>query len=191
MLIEIIIISILSIIILLMRKVKLNLSQIKVEIKGYQILIIMAVIEITAVFLFKTYPDNNFFKIMSISYVIYPGIIIVTLINFRKHFMKFFFIGTALNFIAIAFNNFKMPVYIPNAYFNSQATKMILETGQDLIHSLMTDSTRFKILCDIITLPHPYPFVKTISIGDILLLLGVFIFWQEIFYKNTTCTKNM
>ncbi|MDD2494395.1 MAG: DUF5317 domain-containing protein [Tissierellia bacterium] len=182
MLIEIIIVSIISIIILIIRKVKLNLSQIKIKVKGYQILIIMAVIEITAVFLFKAFPDSKIFKILSLSYIIYPAIMIVTLINFKNYFMKLFFLGTLLNFIAVAFNDFKMPVYILENIANSQATIILLESGQDLIHSLMTDSTRFKILCDIITLSPPYPFVKTISIGDILLLLGVFVFWQELFY---------
>lgn len=191
MLIEIITVSIISIIILLIRKVKLDFSKIKLEIKGYQILIIMAAIEITAVFLFKKYPDLKILKILSVSYIIYPAIIIVTLINIKKHFMKLFFLGTLFNFFAIAFNGFKMPVYIAQTAANSQATIMLLESGQDLIHSLMSDSTRFKILCDIITIPPPYPFVKTISIGDILLLLGVFVFWQETFFQNTTCTKNI
>ena len=181
MFIEIIIVSVISILILLIRKVKLDLSKIKLEIKGYQIFIIAAAIEFIAVFLFKKYPDFKIFEILSVSYVIYPAIIIVALINIKSNYMKLFFLGTLLNFIAIAFNGFKMPVYIPESAANSQATIVFLESGLDLIHSLMTDSTRFKILCDIITIPPPYPFVKTISLGDILLLLGIFVFWQETF----------
>jgi hypothetical protein len=100
--------------------------------------------------------------------------------NIRKDFMKPLFVGTLFNFIAIISNDFKMPVLI----LNSEKNRIFLQSGQDLIHSLLTDSTHFKILCDIITIPYPYPFVKTISIGDVLLLVGIFIFWQKAFVNN-------
>jgi hypothetical protein len=118
-------------------------------------------------------------EILSLNWLIYIAIFAVTIINFKKPFMKLFFIGTLLNFIAIISNDFKMPVLVSEILANSEAKKIYLQTGQDLIHSLLTDDTRFKILCDIITLPPPYPFPKTISIGDILLLSGVFFVWQE------------
>lgn len=179
MFIEIIIISTISLLILFLRKGKFDISNINIEIKGYKLLIIMAVIEITAIFLFKIFKDNSFLKVLSLSWLIYPVLLYVTSLNIKKSYVKLFFIGTLLNFIAIAFNDFKMPVFISEIYANSQTTILYLESNQDLIHSLLTDSTHFKILCDIITIPPPYPFVKTISIGDIFLLSGIFIFWQE------------
>lgn len=93
--------------------------------------------------------------------------------------MKLLFIGTLLNFIAIVSNDFKMPVLVSEVLSNVETKKIYLQTGQDLIHSLLTEDTKFKILCDIITLPPPYPFSKTISIGDVSLLLGMFTVWQE------------
>lgn len=179
MIIEIILLSIFSLTLLYFKKGKLNIMDFNIEIKCYKILIMMAVIEITAVFLFKKFSNNEILRILSMSWIIYPAILLVTMINFKKHCMKLFFLGTLFNFIAIALNDFKMPVYIAETAANSQATIALLQSGKDLIHSMMTASTRFKILCDIITIPPPYPFVKTISIGDILLLAGVFIFWQE------------
>lgn len=179
MFIEIILLSTISLFVLFLRKGKFDISNICIEIKGCKILIIMAVIEIAAVFFFKIFKNNNLLMILSMSWLIYPAILIVTLLNIKKKYMKLFFIGTLLNFIAIAFNDFKMPVYIAQIATNSQATKIFLESGQDLIHSILTDSTRFKILCDIIAIPPPYPFAKTISIGDIFLLSGIFLFWQE------------
>jgi len=181
MLIEIIILSIISLLILFLRKGKFNILNINIEIKGYKILIMMAVIEITAVFLFKIFKNNSFFKILSLNWLIYPVLLYVTFLNIKKNYVKLFFIGTLLNFIAIAFNDFKMPVFISEIYANNQTTILYLKSNQDLIHSLLTNSTHFKILCDIITIPPPYPFVKTISIGDIFLLSGIFIFWQEAF----------
>lgn len=179
MIAEIILISIVSLLIIYLRNRQINFSNINIDIRGYKLFIIMAVIQITAVFLFKIYKNNDLIKILSMNWIIYPALLYVTAINYKKSYMKLFFIGTLLNFIAIAFNDFKMPVYISEAYANGNSTILFLKSNQDLIHSILTDSTRFKILCDIITIPPPYPFAKTISIGDIFLLSGIFIFWQD------------
>ncbi len=176
---EIILLSLISISILFIRKKRLKLSNIKIEIKGYQILIIAAVIELTAEFVYKNLNSSNIFKILSFHWLIYLAIFAVTILNFKKTFMKLLFLGTLLNFIAIVSNDFKMPVLVSEVLLNTEAKRIYLQTGQDLIHSLLTENTKFKILCDIFTLPPPYPFPKTISIGDILLLLGVFVVWQE------------
>ena len=53
MLPEIILFSVLSIALLLIRSKEIKLNDFKVEIKGYMVLLIMAVIEITAQFLFQ------------------------------------------------------------------------------------------------------------------------------------------
>ena len=179
MLPEIILISIVSILILILRKRKLVISKINLQIKGYQFLIIAALIEIIAEFLYKNYSNSNLLKMLSLHWLIYIAIFIVTLLNFKKPFMKLLFIGTLLNFIAIVTNDFKMPVLVSEALSNPEAKIIYLSTGQDLIHSLLTEDTNFKILFDIITLLPPYPFPKTISIGDVLLLMGVFSVWQE------------
>ncbi len=179
MFIEMLIISAVSLLILSFRHGLPDISKFHAEIRGYKILLIMAAIEAVAVFLFKKFSDIDLLKILSITWLIYIPILVVSLINFDTHFMRLFFIGTLLNFIAISCNDFKMPVFISNMAANSQQTISYLSSGSDLIHSLAKDTTNLKFLCDIITLPPPYPFVKTISIGDILLLSGVFVFWQE------------
>jgi len=179
MLPEIIITSVISIIVLLFRKKKINIRDINIDIKGYQILIIAAVMEITAEFLYKIFSESSLLKILSLNWMIYFAIFLVTLLNIKKPYMKLFLIGTILNFIAIASNDFKMPVLVSDILANTEAKKLYLQTGQDLIHSLLREDTKFKFLCDIITLPPPYPFPKTISIGDILLFFGVFSFWQN------------
>lgn len=185
MIVEIIILSAISILIIFFRKGKFDISNIAVDIKGYKLFIIIAVIQIAAIFLFKIYKNNDIFKILSMNWLIYPVLLYVTAMNYKKSYMKLFFIGTLLNFIAIVFNDFKMPVFISETYTNSQNTILFLKSNQDLIHSIATESTRFKILCDIITIPPPYPFAKTISIGDIFLLLGIFIFWQDASKTNS------
>lgn len=187
---EIIIISLISIFILLIKKRKLDLSSINVQIKGYQILIIMAAIEIIAQLLFKRFHHSNLLRLLSLNWIMYLALLIVTLLNIEKLNMKLFFIGTLLNFIAIASNDFKMPVLVSEILTDVESKKLYLLTGQDLIHSLLTDETHFKILCDIITLHPPYPFPKTISIGDIFLFSGVFFFWKELFNGNYKIFKH-
>ncbi|WP_313340916.1 DUF5317 family protein [Sedimentibacter sp.] len=176
---EIILFSVLSIILLIIKNKKIKFNDFEMEIKGYTVLIIMAIIEITAQFLFKRYTDNNLLRILSMHWTIYFGLFIVSIINFEKQFMKLMFLGILMNFTAIIFNDFKMPVYVSEILTDVEAKKMYLMSGQDLIHSLLTEDTKFKIFSDIITLPPPYPFPKTISIGDIFLLLGGFVFWQN------------
>jgi len=185
MITEIILISLLSIFFAILnlsiRKRKFNFSSNKVKIRGYKVLILMAVIEITAQFLFKKYTDNNLLRILSFSWLIYIAIFYVTSLNIKKSYMMLFFMGTLLNFIAIASNDFKMPVLVSEILTDVESKKEFLLNGQDLIHSLLTSDTKFKFLCDIITIPPPYPFSKTISIGDVFLLSGIFAFWQDIF----------
>ncbi len=176
---EIIILTLISILILFLRKKTLDFPILKLEIKGYQILIITALMEVTAEYLFKNFSHNEFIKALSFHWIIYFAIFAVTLLNFKRPFMKLLFIGTLLNFIAIVSNDFKMPVLVSELLSNTESKRLYLQTGQDLIHSLLTKNTNFKILCDIITLPPPYPFPKTISIGDIFLLTGIFYVWQE------------
>jgi hypothetical protein len=183
---EILILTLISIILMLIRTKTLDISILKLEIKGYQILIIAAVIEIIAEFLYNNVINNKVVEILSLNWLIYIAIFAVTILNFKKPFMKLFFIGTLLNFIAIISNDFKMPVLVSEILANAEAKKIYLQTGQDLIHSLLTDETKFKALCDIITLPPPYPFPKTISIGDIFLLSGIFFVWHEPKNKSNT-----
>ena len=193
MIAEIILFSILSIslgiIILLIRKRTFDFSKVKIKIRCYKVLILMAVIEITAQFLFKKYTGNNFLKILSLSWLIYFALLYVSALNIKKSYMMLFFMGTLLNFIVIAANGFKMPVFVSETLTDVETKKMFLLTGQDLIHSLLTENTKFKFLADIITLAPPYPFPKTISIGDVLLLSGIFAFWQDIFEGTKKHTK--
>ena len=99
--------------------------------------------------------------------------------------MILFFFGTLFNFLAIAANGFKMPVYVSDLLADVEAKKIFLMSGKDLVHSLLTEETRLKFLCDIITLHPPYPFSKTISVGDVFLLSGIFAFWQDFFHLSS------
>lgn len=194
MVFEIIFFSILSIItaivILLLKRRSFDLKNYNPNIRGWKVLIMAAVIKITAEFLFKKFTGLTLLRILSLNWVIYFSLIYVSLLNIRNPFMMLFFSGALLNFAAIAANGFKMPVYVPDLLTDVEAKKMFLLSGKDLVHTLLTEETKLKFLCDIITLHPPYPFPKSISVGDVFLLAGVFAFWQDLFYEGSRASEH-
>ena len=191
---EIIFFSLLSILIaivvLLIKKRNFDFNRYNTKIKGYKVLILAAVIKIAAEFLFRKYTNVNLFRILSLNWLIYFGLLYVSLLNIKRSYMMLFFLGALFNFAAIATNDFKMPVYMSELLSDVETKKMFLLSGKDLVHSLLTEETKFKFLCDIITLHPPYPFPKTISVGDVFLLSGIFAFWQDLFYDSSRHLKH-
>ena len=54
----------------------------------------------------------------------------------------------------------------------------------DIKHEAVTPDTKLVYLADIILIPRPYPLPKILSIGDIFIILGLFVFIQEIMVLN-------
>lgn len=173
---------------MLIQKRGFDFDRYQVKIRGYKVLILAAVIKITAEFLFRKYTNVSLLRILSGTWIIYIGLLHISFLNIKKSYMMLFFLGTLFNFLAIAANDFKMPVYVSELLTDVEAKRIFLASGKDLVHSLLTEKTRLKFLCDIITIHPPYPFPKTISIGDIFLLSGIFAFWQDLF-DNSSYSK--
>lgn len=183
MYIELIIISILSIIICLIQRKKIS-NILKIEIRGTWFFIAAALIQLAAVLIFKGFKDTKLNKLLLDNYdfitcFTYQFLLIGIIYDLEKDYMKLIFIGTLLNFIVILANDCKMPVLIADEIAGSSINRVFLESDKDLIHTIVNNNTKLRLLCDIITLKKPYPFVKTVSIGDVFLLLGVFGLWQE------------
>lgn len=180
---ELIIIIVISLIIVAFQKRKIS-SLVDVEIKGLPLFALGFLLQFTSGIVVKNFNDTaighyvyTFFPyIHSLSYQL---VLIGIMLNIEKNYMKVFFIGTLMNFIVILANGMKMPVRIPPEYPFSWENYSYLVYGKDLIHTALTKDTRLKFLADIIILEEPYPFTKTISIGDIFLLLGFGWFIQE------------
>jgi hypothetical protein len=191
---EIIFFSLLSIItaivVLLIKKRDFDFDRYNIKIRGYKVLILAAVIKIAAAFLFNKYTNVSLLRILSHNWVIYFGLLYISLLNIKRSYMMLFFLGALFNFAAIAANDFKMPVYVSELLSDVETKKMFLLSGKDLVHSLLTEETKLKFLCDIITLYPPYPFPKTISVGDVFLLSGIFAFWQDLFYESSKILKH-
>lgn len=82
--------------------------------------------------------------------------------------------GSLMNFLVMVLNGFKMPV-------NGELFKKIAGiyryemtlNGFSLHHMIIDESTKLWELGDIIPFLKPYPFPKLVSIGDIVLAVGV------------------
>lgn len=123
------------------------------------------------------YVDHYIWLIHLITYSL---LIYVMICNRRLPGCKIIVIGIILNFIVIMLNGGRMPVDIsgvdPIAY---QEKIAILQSGRDLVHTVLDETTTFGFLGDVIHLKKPYPLPKTLSIGDIFMMAGVFLFIQR------------
>lgn len=125
--------------------------------------------------------DKYFVYVHLLTYII---MIIGVILNLNKKFMKFILIGMVLNFIVIFANGGKMPVSFKNAPGYEHYTEEMPDKSFDIKHTLVNEDTKFVYLADVIVLPRPYPLARIISIGDIFLMIGVFLFFQEAMIKK-------
>ncbi|WFA07951.1 DUF5317 domain-containing protein [Tissierella sp. Yu-01] len=142
-----------------------------VQIKGWYLLIVAALIQVL-LSLFKV--SEYLLLFISITYML---IILISLINIKKSYMKLFLIGVILNFIVIFGNGGKMPVSISGIKGIHQETTLP-ERTYDIKHVALNKDTRFIYLADIILIPRPYPLPKILSIGDIFIMIGTYMFFQ-------------
>lgn len=171
--------AIISVILVFLRKRSLKKLK-NVNIKGWYILFISAGVQVLISLSIKYNMLDNF-VIKNFKYLIilsYLFLIITIIMNIEKRYMKLFLIGILLNLVVISANEGKMPVSIDGVKgINEETTLPYREF--DIKHIGIDSNTKFKYLSDIILIPKPYPLPKVISIGDIFLMLGIFIFFQE------------
>jgi hypothetical protein len=127
---------------------------------------------------FSLFLSDNYFIV---HIVIYIFLFIFVLFNRNHRGFLIILIGIILNFIVITANKGYMPVNIDMAVakgFNEGIN--MLKDGYIAGHSvLIKGKTNLWLLGDIINIPPPYPFPQTISIGDIFIALGAFLFIQN------------
>lgn len=154
-----------------------------INIRGWYLFIAGFTLEFASVY-FKSnqvgivtqFLDKYFILIHSLSYIL---LLIGLILNFNKKSMVLIFIGTLLNFIVIASNGGHMPVSGDGLSNLGLLRELeMLQQNSVITHTLVTQSTRLTILGDVIPIPKPHPLPKMISIGDIFIALGIFLFIQ-------------
>ncbi|MDT8860392.1 DUF5317 domain-containing protein [Alkalihalobacillus sp. MEB130] len=95
-------------------------------------------------------------------------------------------IGVFLNFLVMAINGGRMPVsYEAAAFALDPYYTEILKNGLYAKHAMLTESTKLGFLGDVIPLTSPYyPKSQVISIGDILMNIGIFLFIQHLMLQH-------
>ncbi|MFB5762322.1 DUF5317 domain-containing protein [Paenibacillus medicaginis] len=90
-------------------------------------------------------------------------------------------IGVFLNFLVMAVNGGRMPVSLTASYVLGPYYVELLQSGEVISkHFMMNDSTRLSFLGDIIPLSAPYPRTQVISVGDVVMNVGIFLFIQRV-----------
>lgn len=116
-------------------------------------------------------------------FYIYPYIglafylLVIVILDLNKHLKGFRLVeaGFILNFLPMVLNSGKMPVSKGAlSSLGQDETILALERGLNLTHDLIVDNTNFKILSDII--PIDFFFQTVISLGDIVISIGLMIF---------------
>ncbi len=106
--------------------------------------------------------------------------------NVHVEGMKIIFTGVFINFLAITMNGGQMPVSV-EAMKSASLDKLYqtVQSGNYVTHVLMTrgDSFIAKIAGDIIAIPPPHPRPRVISIGDIIMTIGI-IYMLYYYSKN-------
>jgi hypothetical protein len=101
----------------------------------------------------------------------------------NRHVKGFWFIfaGVMLNFLVMLANGGRMPVSEEAASVLDPIYLHMLKEGVIVSkHILLNNSTHLGFLGDIIPLSSPYPRSQAISIGDVVMNFGIFIYLQKV-----------
>ena len=118
--------------------------------------------------------NYTFIKYASIFHYLYLLTFFILIIKYKLNISAiigsiFIFIGSALNNIAIAANNGKMPVFPTLSYLTGYAKPDVFMKVND-IHILGSEVTKLKFLTDIIDVGY-----SVMSIGDVCIRVFAFI----------------
>jgi hypothetical protein len=113
--------------------------------------------------------------------VVYAGGLYVLWLNRKEKGFWWIFAGVALNFIVMLVNGGKMPVSVEAtaSVLDPSYTQMLIDGTAVSKHFALNDSTILPFLGDIIPLTTPYPRSQVISIGDVVMNFGIFIYLQN------------
>ncbi|MEH6956390.1 DUF5317 domain-containing protein [Neobacillus drentensis] len=92
-------------------------------------------------------------------------------------------LGVFLNFLVMVLNGGRMPVSLDAASILPAGYLDVFKEQLYAKHTALTESTKLGILGDIIPITDPYPRTQIISIGDIIMNIGAFLFIQYLMLR--------
>lgn len=147
----------------------------RLRINGWYLLIFSAILQ--TLLSREILPANFHFATIMLTYIL---LIVCVLLNFRRLSMKITLVGIMLNFFVIAANNGYMPVSKKALEFAGYDVTTITSNVLDVFHSVINEATRLVFLADYLPIPEPYWFPQIWSIGDLFLIVGIFLFFQDL-----------
>lgn len=121
-----------------------------------------------------------FLKYSAVLLVIsYFLLIFASIRNLKSPGFKYITLGVLMNAFVILVNGGKMPVLINQQIAQHINTANLPGYGKNVIYSLKGNGTLFAFLGDVISLPQPFPDTSILSVGDIMIFIGLFILIQK------------
>ncbi|MEH7013497.1 DUF5317 domain-containing protein [Neobacillus niacini] len=125
----------------------------------------------------------------SIYIVVYIIGLLFLFLNRRNPGFVLIFIGVFLNFLVMVLNGGRMPVSVEAAAVLDPGYIEALKETLYAKHSALTSSTHLGFLGDVIPISDPYPRTQIISIGDIIMNIGIFFFIQYLMVHHPLSKK--
>ncbi|XJZ27009.1 DUF5317 domain-containing protein [Bacillota bacterium Lsc_1132] len=137
---------------------------------------------------------QNHFKILGqasgfIYMLVYIAGLLFLFINRKQTGFMLILIGVFLNFFVMVLNGGRMPVSEQAASVLDPGYFEALKGSLYAKHQVLTESTKLGFLGDIIPLTKPYPRTQVISIGDIIMNIGIFLFIQALMVQPSKDKK--
>ncbi len=159
------------------------------QFKGLWLVIIAFLTQISPIFLARANVLGD--QLIYMPFVAMCMMTIVLFMNLDKSGIWFVIPGAVMNLVAIAMNAFKMPIDFRGLEYAGLTG--VIETIQDgsLMNYINMESAAgfSKYLGKFIGMPDFYPFAKVLSIGDILIMVGIVILIQgemkKVFYRGS------
>lgn len=116
--------------------------------------------------------EELFYILHLLSYVIIMGVFIL-----NRHLKSVWIVaaGHLMNFLVIAVNQGKMPVRMTDRIMELTGGNPYFDRG----HMMLVEETRLKIFADLFVLDIPVIPISVFSIGDVFLVLGIFLLIQK------------
>lgn len=171
-----IIVILASLLVALIRKGRFDLP----KFHGIYFIAASVVLQLIAIFVNQSVIGNI---VVSVSYL---TTILFLFSNREFEEMRIVMIGWLLNAIAVWSNFGRMPVDLEQAKKLPFPIESLLN-GTDWKHSIITESTHFPILSDIFYIS--FPVQRVLSIGDIFLVIGIFLLIQRLMNKPISLLK--
>jgi hypothetical protein len=109
----------------------------------------------------------------------YLLLIFVSIRNIKLPGFRYIILGLLFNAFVVVVNGGRMPVLVKEGVIENINPTSFLEAETRVVHSLMNNNTLFAFLGDVISIPKPFPDSSIISVGDIMILVGLFVLIQK------------